>query len=130
MCDEIPVYARPLGPPAEGWLVDDGIRYCDYPEIKDNFIKFLDNLYDSTTRKCKGKLQDKHLCQDDEGMQPFLDCLNNNAFSAVASSLPRLARYMSEEKCKKATEYFTSAQLWETDFPYHLQPCINQCHEL
>ncbi|KAJ5733137.1 hypothetical protein N7533_013584 [Penicillium manginii] len=78
----------------------------------------------------EGKLQDKHLCQDDEGMQPFLDCLNNNAFSAVASSLPRLARYMSEEKCKKATEYFTSAQLWETDFPYHLQPCINQCHEL
>jgi hypothetical protein len=119
--------------------VDDSARYCDWPEIdypkvKDDFLKFLDGLYDTTISKCKDRIEDKHLCDSDKSLQPFVDCVNKTSWLAVAGSLPkmlhRLTPYMSEEKCMKAAEYFTSDQLWERDFPEHVQLYVRQCHEL
>lgn len=113
-----------------GELVEDGANYCDAHDTKEAFTAFLDKLVFDTVEKCQHKLQGKHLCHDREAVQPFVDCVNSHARSAVAGSLPSLARFMDEERCKKATEYFTGDQLWERDFPEHIKEYVEVCHEL
>ncbi|PKY01891.1 hypothetical protein P168DRAFT_306141 [Aspergillus campestris IBT 28561] len=104
-----------------GELVEDGADYCDAHDTKEAFTAFLDKLVFDTAEKCQDKLQDKHLCHDREAVQPFVDCVDRHAQSAVAGSLPSLVRFLNEERCKKATEYFTGDQLWERDFPEHIK---------
>lgn len=111
-------------------LVDDGARYCDAAEIKNDFLAFLDDIYDTTVRKCESTVHDNHLCTTDTTMQPFIDCVNRAARPAVLKSLPRVARFMSDERCRKGAEYFTGDQLWEHDFRVRIKPYVHQCREL
>ncbi|KAE8381627.1 hypothetical protein BDV26DRAFT_289266 [Aspergillus bertholletiae] len=113
-----------------GELVDDGVKYCDAPDAREAFTSFLDQLMSGTADKCKDKLDTRHLCHDPDAVQPFIDCVNGKSKSAVAGSMHTLLPYMNEARCKKAAEYFTGEQLWEKDFPEHIQEYISVCHEL
>ena len=111
-------------------LVEDGAEYCDAHDAKDAFTSFLNKLMFNTAEKCKDKLGDKHLCHDSDAVQPFIDCIDRHAHSAVAGAAPSLFPYLNEKRCKKATEYFTGDQLWEVDFPEHIKEYLKICHDL
>ncbi|PLN85658.1 hypothetical protein BDW42DRAFT_160316 [Aspergillus taichungensis] len=113
-----------------GELVEDGTAFCDAPEAKDAIADFLEDLMLGTGEACNHKLENKHLCHDPESVEPFVTCVRSKAQSSVTKSAPRLFQYMSEARCRKAEEYFTGDQLWEKDFPEHIQEYLSVCRDL
>ncbi|KAF9886515.1 hypothetical protein FE257_011422 [Aspergillus nanangensis] len=113
-------------------IVADGARYMGVNDEKGqaDFITFIDRLYSTVEEKCMEHMGDMHLCHDAERIQPVIDCVNRHSYSAVTSNLGVVRSSMSNKRCKKASEYFESDQLWQTDFPRHIKSYVGQCHEL
>ena len=112
-------------------IVDDGARYCEASEGKDEFIQFIDQYFQAATAQCKGHLEGgKHLCDSPDAVEPFVECAKKASSSAVSGSMGGLLPYMNEKTCSKAADYFTGKQLWDKDFPKHIQAYVAQCPEV
>ncbi|KAE8391135.1 hypothetical protein BDV23DRAFT_182846 [Aspergillus alliaceus] len=111
-------------------LVADGAEYAGAPEAKDEFLRFIERLDTKVTSACKHQLGEGRICQNPEEVEALITCLNESSRNAVVTSMSGLIPYMSDSKCKKAGEYFTSDKLWEHDFPEHIQVYVQRCHEL
>ncbi|KAJ5295566.1 hypothetical protein N7508_010387 [Penicillium antarcticum] len=111
-------------------LVADGAAYCGVPEAKDAAVAAFDKFFQAIKTACGDKLGASHLCDHPEQLQPFMDCVQGNAFSTAITSLSTLIPYMSEGMCNSMKEYLMSNQLWDQDFPKHGSKYVHQCHEL
>ncbi|OJJ67666.1 hypothetical protein ASPBRDRAFT_47709 [Aspergillus brasiliensis CBS 101740] len=113
-------------------LVEDGVAHTGIKDKKGQkaFAQSIDNLYKTVVSKCQKESQGLNICDVEEKVQPFLDCVNSNARTAVLKEVPPLLPYISNDRCEKVAEYLNSDQLWKVDFPEHFKSYVDQCHDI
>lgn len=111
-------------------LVEDGAHYCGYPEGQEPLLQLFEKMYDGVTSKCQSEIHDQHLCRGGHSLRPFLDCIERNSAWVVSRSIHNLVPHLTEERCRKGTEYILGDQLWKVDFPKRIKPYVHACHEL
>ncbi|GCB21208.1 hypothetical protein AAWM_04093 [Aspergillus awamori] len=113
-------------------LMEDGIGYTGINDeaAQKAFVKAIDDLYTTVVSKCQKESDGLNLCDDEDKVQPFLDCVNSNARTAVLKGVPGLLPYITNDRCQKVDEYLNSDQLWKDDFPEHFKSYVDKCHDI